>query len=305
MAQTILAYGEILWDILPDKRILGGAPFNFVFRTNTLGDNGLIVSSLGNDNLGEQARAQVRALGVDTSLLQKTDNAPTGTVEVTFDENHMPDYVINPNAAYDFIQSTETLIQAAIEAECICFGTLIQRAPKSRQTLRAVLNNASNAVKFLDINLRKKCYTKETILYKANILKLNDDEALMLRDMLGLFAESSTAFCRSMINLFKLDYVLITFGEFGALAQSAFSEEIYVPGYEIDVADSVGAGDAFSAAFVHHILSGHSLQTACEYSNAMGALAAMTHGGTAPISQNDMAALLQANKNRLVHPEFC
>lgn len=303
----ILAFGEILWDRLPDKTILGGAPFNFAFRVNSLGDYALFVSSLGTDGLGDKALDRIRSLELDSSLLQRCAVFPTGTVNVTFDENHMPDFVIYPNVAYDHIALTETLLHAAEQVECLYFGTLIQRAATSRQTLYELIDSAPQAVKFLDINLRKKCFSKQTILYsleKAHILKLNDDEVNLLRDVLGISFETYPGFCDFVINEFGLDYVLITFGEFGAFAQSSPGEQVYVPGYKIQLADSVGAGDAFSAAFVHSILAGNSLQGACALANALGALVATTYGATAVISYNEIDTFLHTKSERLTHPEF-
>ncbi|MBN1480572.1 hypothetical protein JXA70_09900 [candidate division KSB1 bacterium] len=306
--RKILAFGEILWDRLPDKTILGGAPFNFAFRVNSLGDYALFVSSLGIDGLGDKAFERVRSLGLDSSLLQRCTDFPTGTVDVSFDENHMPDFVINPSVAYDHIELTETLLHATEQAECLCFGTLIQRAATSRQTLYELIDATPQAVKFFDINLRKKCFTKQTILYsleKAHILKMNDDEVNQLRDILGISFETYPGFCEFIINEFELDYVLITFGEFGAFAQSSHGEQVYVPGYKIHLADSLGSGDAFSAAFVHSILGGNSLQVACELGNALGALVATTHGATAVMSHNEIETFLQTKSQRLTHPQFC
>jgi fructokinase len=306
MAKRILAFGEILWDILPEKTVLGGAPFNFTFRVNSLGDVGLFASSLGVDELGERALAHVRELGIPTSLMQHHPDRPTGTVDVSFDKDHMPDYVINPDVAYDHIRFTDELAEAAQQAECLCFGTLIQRGP-SRETLHEVISAAHAAVKFLDINLRKNCFSHETILYsleKANILKLNDDEVMQLNDILGLSFESFPSFCEFVAQEFNLDYILITLGERGAFAGSSLGEQVYLPGYKIDLADSLGSGDAFSAAFVHSLLGGHSLQAACELGNALGALVATTHGGTTVISADEIVTLLQSNSQRCWHPEF-
>jgi fructokinase len=307
MKKRILAFGEILWDILPDKTILGGAPFNFAYRLNSLGDEGLFVSSLGRDELGESALEHVRKLGMDTSLLQQNREFPTGTVDVSFDENHMPDYVINPGVAYDHIQLTEELLDAASNVNCLCFGTLIQRSEKSRQTLHALIEASVGAVRFLDINLRKDCYSRETIIYsleKANILKLNDDEVFKLREILEIPGENFPRFCEFVINEFGLDRVLVTFGEKGAFARSAGGEEVYVPGYRIDLADSLGAGDAFSAAFVHTLLRGHSLKSACDLGNALGALVAGTHGATAVISESEITNFIESGAGREYHPEF-
>ena len=304
---TILAFGEILWDVLPEKTILGGAPFNFAVRINSLGDNGLFVSSLGTDELGDKAFEQVRSLGVDTSLLQRSKKFPTGTVNVSFDAKHLPEYIINPDAAYDHIELTDALFAAAAQAGCLCFGTLIQRATKSRQTVHSLIDAAPNAIKFLDINLRRNCYAKDTILYslsKAHILKLNDAEVMQLCGILGFTFESFPKFCRQMNRDFDLDYTLVTFGEFGAFAQSTLGEEVYVPGYKVHLADSLGAGDAFSAAFVHHLLNGHSLRAACENGNALGALVATTHGGTEPVSETEIFTFLQKNTEQRIHREF-
>ena len=305
--KKILAFGELLWDVLPDKMILGGAPFNFAYRVNSLGDLGLFAGSVGVDELGDKAVEQARALGVDTYLLQRNSEFQTGVVDVSFDENHMPDYVIKTDVAFDHIKTTDALLKAVSEIECLYFGSLIQRAGVSRQTLYTLITAAANAVKFLDINLRKLCYSKESILYslhRANILKVNDDEVLQLREILGLPFKSFPGFCRTTINEFDLDYVLVTFGEFGALSQSAYGEQVYVPGHKIKLADSLGAGDAFSAAFIHHILNGRSLQTACEKGNALGAMVAKTHGATAPISDEQISNLLLSTAERNVHPEF-
>lgn len=307
MKKRILAFGEILWDILPDKTILGGAPFNFAYRVNSLGDEGLFVSSLGLDELGESAHEHVRRLGMDTSLLQRSPEFPTGTVNVSFDQNHMPDYVINPGVAYDHIKLSPDLLTAAAGIDCLCFGTLIQRAEESRKTLYALIEEVPGAVRFIDINLRKDCYSRETIIYsleKANILKLNDDEVFKLREILGIPGGTFPGFCEHIIDEFSLDTVLVTFGDSGAFARSAGGEEVYVPGYRIDLADSLGAGDAFSAAFVHSLLKGCSLQEACDLGNALGALVSTTHGATAVISKREVSRFMESDPGRKYHPEF-
>jgi fructokinase len=307
MRKTILAFGEILWDILPDQTILGGAPFNFAYRVNSLGDDAQFVSSLGRDELGEAAYAQVVELGVDTALLQRNAEVPTGTVDVSFDENHMPDYVINPNVAYDFIELNTDLLDTAAQADCLAFGTLIQRAETSRRTLYELINTATNAKKFYDINLRKDTFSEKTVSYSlnaANILKINDDEVWQLKDILDLSFTSFQDFCALALDKFDLDFVLITFGDKGAFAQSSRNEQTYVPGYKIDLADSLGSGDAFSAAFIHKLLNGASLQDACDYGNALGALVATTHGGTSIISKSEIDAFLQNGHERMYHPDF-
>ena len=174
MEKTVLAFGEVLWDILPSRTILGGAPFNFIYRVNSLGETGLMISRLGRDELGHRAHGQIVQSGLDTQFIQWDAELPTGTVEVSFDKQNNPDYFIVPDVAYDRIEITEELLDAASAADCVCFGTLSQRAAQSRKTLERLLKEAATGLKLLDINLRKQCYSLETVissLEKADVLK--------------------------------------------------------------------------------------------------------------------------------------
>ena len=144
MKKTVMAFGEVLWDILPSCVVLGGAPFNFAYRVHSLGDTGLMVSRLGWDELGRKAFDKILSLGLDAGLIQWDDDAPTGTVQVSFDAQNHPDYVIVPNVAYDRIEFTETLAKTAERVDCLCFGTLAQRAGTSRATLGELLEAAAD-----------------------------------------------------------------------------------------------------------------------------------------------------------------
>lgn len=289
MQKTVFSFGEILWDVLPSATILGGAPFNFAARINMLGDKGLMISRIGKDELGEKAFQKVKELGLDPSFLQWDEKYPTGTVDVSFDANKNPDYIINPNVAYDFVGFNKTLEEFVAKADCLCFGTLAQRSQKSRQTLNQLVEIASNAVLFLDINLRKLCYSSETIAYslqKANVLKLNEDEAAYLIQLYQFKTDSIPEFCNWMIEKWTLDYCLVTLGEKGAFAQSANGDSIYLPGYKINLVDPLGSGDAFSAGFVHKLLSGSTMQQACDFGNLIGAIVATQNGGTQPVTED-------------------
>ena len=307
MSLNILAFGEILWDILPDRSILGGAPFNFAYRVNSLGDRGIFVSRLGQDKLGRKARAQVKKLGIDTSFLQTDEHYPTGTVHVSFDANNTPDYVIVPDVAYDHIQPSDKLMTACKNAACVCFGTLIQRTTTSRETLETVLDASSGALKFLDINLRKKCFTKSAVLFSlkhADILKLNDDEVRQLGTILDFSFNSFQDFCQYAIKKWQLQYVLVSFGEYGACACSLNGEFVYSPGYKVNTIDSLGAGDAFSAGFLYNILRHKSLKESCKFGNVLGALVAATQGATEPIEKQQINDFSQSESKRLYHFEF-
>jgi fructokinase len=304
MQKTILSFGEILWDMLPTCTKLGGAPFNFIYRTNCLGERGIMVSRLGRDELGEQAMKMIRKLDMNTTYIQWDDERPTGTVKVSFDEDNNPDYVIIPKVAYDYIRTTDELLAIAAEADCLCFGTLIQRDYRSRQTLYQIIQVADRAIKLLDINLRKDCYSLGTVtasLEKADVLKLNDDEAAQLAKMLKLRSSCIDKVSEELLRRYHLACCVVTLGDRGAFAISADGAKSYIPGYEIELVDSLGAGDAFTAGFIHKYLRGAPLGECCRYGNAMGGIVATREGGTSPVSENDVSYLMSSDRRRIFY----
>ncbi|MFB3786615.1 MAG: carbohydrate kinase [bacterium] len=299
---NILAFGEVLWDIMPEGTVLGGAPFNFAFRANSLGHRAMMVSRLGRDDLGRQAEQRMRELNMDTRFVQWDSAHPTGTVKVTLDENNQPDYFIVPDVAYDAIEMTEELALAAGKADCVCYGTLAQRSPRSRETLAHILQLADQALKVLDINLRENCYTRESImasLERADVLKLNEDEARYLMDLFALEIRSLPEFCERIIQDWLLQCCVITLGERGALAMAADGKPVYVPGFLVTVVDPVGSGDAFTAGFITQYFQGKRLEDGCRYGNALGAMVAATAGGTAPIPPGEIDEFLRGGPARV------
>jgi fructokinase len=307
MKKTVVAFGEVLWDILPSCTVLGGAPFNFAYRVNSLGEAGLMASRLGRDDLGRQAFDKIASFGLQTRLVQWDEQAPTGTVQVSFDAQNNPDYVIVPNVAYDGIALTEFLADAVDRADCLCFGTLVQRAPTSAETLAALLERTERPLKLLDINLRKDCYNEESVVFSlgsADALKLNEDEAHTLGRMLGLRHDTLRGFCEDIVAEWGVEYCLVTLGENGAFGYAGDGRETYAPGYKVKLADSLGSGDAFSAGFVHRILRGASLREAVAFGNVLGAIVATQTGATTPITQEDLERFQNQKMERNVHPEF-
>ena len=307
MRKTILAFGEVLWDILPTVTTLGGAVCNFAYRVNSLGDNGFIVSRLGRDELGKEAFECALSLGLDTKYLQWDDHSPTGTVQVSFDKNNDPDFVIIPNVAYDYIEMTNLLREAARNADCLCFGTLSQRSAKSKETLKQVIELSDSSLKLLDINLRKDCYNIDTVTYsleKADILKLNEDELYQLAQMLNIANHNALQLCKNIIEKWSLRYCVVTLGEKGAFALSEKSEKAYVPGFKIDLMDSVGAGDAFTAGFVYYILRDLPLADACEFGNILGALVSTQKGATSPITKDEIELFKGKKMERIYDRTF-
>ncbi len=305
MEKTILSFGEVLWDILPNAITLGGAPFNFTYRVNCLGDKGIMVSRLGRDALGEQALEKIRELGVDPTYIQRDKRHPTGTVRVSFDEAHNPSYVIIPEVAYDYIETNDALLAVASQTDCLCFGTLAQRNLYARQTLRRIIKAASGTVKLLDINLRKDCYSPQTItssLAVANILKLNLDEARQLAGMLDLPNGAVDRIVDEIVQRYGIDCCIVTLGASGALAVSAQGEKVYVPGHEVQLVDSLGCGDAFSAGFIYQYLRNAQLAECCSYGNTLGAIVAAQKGGTVPLGQDDIMQFRSCRKGRISEP---
>lgn len=306
MSFKIVAFGEILWDLLPEGRTLGGAPFNFAYRVNSLGDTALPVSRLGRDPLGREALDLATSFGIDPSCLQWDESFPTGTVEVSFDGANNPDYLIVPSVAYDFIESTPELDQIVRRADCLCFGTLIQRSEVSRRSLRRLLENAASARKLLDVNLRKDCFTPEIVrqsLEVAHVVKLNEKEVFAVAEMLGMRALALPELVPDMVTMFSLESVVVTLADRGVFAASREGELVYVPGFRVPVVDSLGSGDAFSAGFIHRLLGGATLREACVFGNLMGAAAATKRGGTAPISRDEIKAVeQQREEERNVEP---
>jgi fructokinase len=297
LSSTIVSFGEALWDLLPTGPVLGGAPLNFANRLKSLGHRSIIVSRLGNDELGTKAREQIVTLGLNDTCLQWDDAYPTGTVEIHFDEDKNPDYTIIENVAYDYIEFSADLENIITSADCLCFGTLAQRNTVSRQTLQSLFSKFCGKFKLLDINLRKNCYADETLkssLEQANILKLSDEELAVLVDLLGLQGDSAPDQAEHLLKHAGLAYCVVTLGERGAFALSRRGEKIYSPGYHVNLVDPCGSGDGFAAGFIHALLEGDSLKHACRLGNALGAMVAQHEGATQPISYREVMAFMEA-----------
>ena len=307
MNYTIVSFGEVLWDLLPTGKLLGGAPFNLAYRVNSLGDRGIIASRLGEDALGKEACSTVAALGLDTAYLQRDSGCPTGTVRVSFDTQNNPDYFIVPEVAYDHIQANDDLLELASSADCISFGTLAQRSSQNRISLAALLDASGNSLKLCDINLRKDCYCRETVvssLERADILKMNEDEARLVARMLEFPDTGIVDICDKLVAGFYLSFCSVTLARNGAYSVSAGGESEYVPGYAIQAVDSLGTGDAFSAGFVNRILRKKPLREAVELGNKLATLVAARRGATPVISHEELESFPDIEYQRNIHPEF-
>jgi fructokinase len=301
MPKRIAAFGELLWDFLPTGKVLGGAPANFIYRINSFGDQGTLLSKVGNDKAGREAREALRKLGLSDENIQTDYEFPTGSVKVKIDRNGIPDFNIITDVAYDHIEINAEMIDAFRQADCVCFGTLVQRYGISKNTLRELVHEAPDVIKFLDINLRKKCYTAASVeesLRMTNILKTNDEELLVTKELLGLKSENLKDLAKEAIEKFNLEIILCTLGSNGAFCLTQDDSFHYDPGYQICLGDTVGSGDAFSAGFVHYYMNGFEIEEALRFGNAAGAMVATTTGATAPVSKEQILDFMTIPQNR-------
>jgi len=288
----ILGIGELLWDILPEGTRLGGAPANFAVMAARLGNHAAVLSRIGRDELGRKAVECLDSLPADASFLQMDPAQGTDRVTVAF-EGGQPHYTIHQPAAWDFLELTAPWAQLAQRADALCFGSLAQRSPQSRQTIQAlVAQTSASCVRVFDVNLRPPFIAGEVIresLELATVLKMNDAEAPQVLALLGLPDSSNSAPDRLrhaaeklLAEFPSLKMVAITRGAHGSLLVTR-NECCQHPGIPAQVADTVGAGDAFTAAMTHYLLRGADLATLNEAGNRWGAWVASQSGAMPPL----------------------
>jgi fructokinase len=278
--RTVVGLGELLWDLLPSGKQLGGAPANFAYITSLLGDRGIPASRLGEDALGAEAIRRLNKLALSTEFIQKDANHPTGTVKVEVDESGQPRFEISEAVAWDFLEWTPQWQKLAEQADAVCFGSLAQRSECSRSTIRSFLAASHSAVRVFDANFRQHFYTTEVFaesLKLATVVKLNHEELPRIVSMFGLEHRGEEDSVRCLLSRYELKLVCVTRGDKGSLLASAdeFDEH---PGFQVKVADTVGAGDAFTAAMIHGYLRGTSLAEINETANRVGAWVASQSG---------------------------
>lgn len=280
----VVGLGEILWDLLPTGRQLGGAPANFAYCSHLLGDRGIVASRIGRDQLGEDIRESLAKAGITDQFLQPDASQPTGTVRVQLDPAGQAKFEITQPAAWDFLEWTQDWQDLAKSADAVCFGSLAQRSVKSRETiLNFLVATSADALRIFDVNLRQSFYSTEIIcdsLSRANTVKLNHEEVPRVGELLGVNAGSEVSFCRSLMERFSLKLICITRGANGSLLCDRNSIHEH-SGLRVKVKDTIGAGDAFTAALVHQQLRGRGLAEMNEAANRMGAWVA-SHSGAMP-----------------------
>lgn len=278
--KVIVGIGELLWDMLPSGKAIGGAPANFAYHAGRLGEEGWVVSAVGDDALGHEILDVLDEKRLH-SLVAMVDK-PTGTVQVSLDDAGVPTYTIVEDVAWDHIPFTSKMQDLASRADAVCFGSLVQRNGSRASVLKFLEAVPASALKVFDINLRQHFYTPEILqksLEIADVLKINDEEIVTLSEMFGLGSDPREA-CRKLIRQYSLRFVLLTKGAQGSEVISPY--EVIPQGVgKVDVVDTVGAGDAFTAAFTVAYLRGDSLADAQKLAGEVTAYVC-SHKGAMP-----------------------
>jgi fructokinase len=311
----VLGLGELLWDVLPEGPRLGGAPANFTVMAGRLGNHAVLLSRIGRDDLGQRALDTLEPLPVDTSFVEIDPVHETGRVTVYF-EAGQPHYTIHQPAAWDFLELSGEWARLAERADAICFGSLAQRSLESRQTIQSLAaQTSSRCIRVFDVNLRTPFYSGEVIqesLELATVMKMNDAEVPQVLKLLGLAAthESGTAeprpnqkssavervslerrgAARLLSEFPTLQMVAVTRGGHGSLLVTR-DEWHEHPGLPVQVKDTIGAGDAFTAALTHYLLRGADLPTLNEAGNRWGGWVASQSGAMPPLPDEVRAGI--------------
>jgi len=297
----ILGLGEVLWDCFPDEERPGGAPANFAYHAARLGYQGGVLSRVGADERGEKLVHWLTQKGLRTDWIQRDPHHPTGTVTVDASQPDHPQFIIHENVAWDFMEVTVEWRAAVQSAVAVCFGTLAQRSPRSRETVGALLEGErSKRVVVYDVNLRQNFYNRgivERSLQLANLVKFNDEEARVLHHLLELPGTTELAWCQCLLDRFGVEGVCVTRGARGCMVVD-HTGWVEIPGIEVQVADTVGAGDAFTAAWIAARLQGWDVAKQANFANRVGALVASLPGAMPPVAEEYCRLLEQFRHQR-------
>jgi fructokinase len=280
--RVLVGIGEVLWDFLPAGRQLGGAPANFALHARELGADAYLISRIGRDALGEEILQRMREAGLPDDGISLDAAAATGTVAVELAADGQPLFTIHENAAWDFLAPTAAALSIVRHADAVCFGTLGRRCPGARAAIRSLVTaTPPGALRIFDINLRQQYYSKEIIkisLEEANFLKLSDQELPVLKDLLELKGNVH-AQIEQLAHRYGLILVALTRGACGSLLHfdGRWSDN---PGLKTEVADTVGAGDAFTAALAQGFLAGWDIEAVNNWANEIACYVCSQAGAT-------------------------
>ena len=294
MGIKIAGIGELLWDILPEGKQLGGAPCNFAFHMQQAGFETFVISAVGKDKNGEEIMEVLDQLQLKDSFVRKTRDYPTGTVTVKLDPAGIPDYTIHEHVAWDNIDWSDGLEALAGDVDAVCFGSLAQRDPVSGNTICRFLEATKpECLRVFDINLRQSYYTKEVIIKSlefANVLKLNEDELPVVGEYLG-YEGNEESQLNQLLNKFNLRLIAYTMGSSGSLLLT-HDERSSCKVPEIEVADTVGAGDSFTAILLAGMLNNLGLKTTHIAATEIAAFVCTQSGATPKLPRKLLSKII-------------
>ena len=297
----MIGLGELLWDFLPSGKMLGGAPANFAYMVSLLGNKGIVASRTGNDDLGREARDVMQRMRLSPAFMQEDPRHSTGMVSVKLDGDGQPEFEIKDSVSWDFLEWTPSWEELASGADVVCFGTLAQRSPVSRNTIQQFLRAVpERALRVYDVNLRGAFFTAEVLrssFIVAHIVKLNADELVRVTDLLGTGGHGEEERAVRLLEEFDLRMICVTRGAQGSLLMSK-EKTVAHGGFRIRIADAVGAGDAFTACLAHNYVLGKSLEEISESANRFGAWVATQSGATPAIPGAGLQEALNAIDSR-------
>jgi fructokinase len=280
-----IGIGEVLWDLLPTGRQLGGAPANFAYHAHALGAEALVVSRVGKDALGREILDRLQSLHLRTDGITTDPSAPTGTVGVALDAYGTPTFTIHENVAWDFLEAGESAMHEAAHTDAICFGSLGQRNPIARAAIRAILQAAPpGALRVFDINLRQHFWSRELIIKSlelANVFKLNDEELPLVARMLEITGDESSLL-RQLAERFRLRAVALTKAAKGS-SLLVGGEFVSCPVSKLAIADTVGAGDIYTAALTLGLLARHEPERIIHFAHRVAGYVCTQPGATPPM----------------------
>lgn len=281
----VLGLGEILWDILPGGKKLGGAPANFCYHASCLGADSYMLSGVGDDILGAEILKKLDGLGLRKDYIRVYSGHPTGTVDVVLDDMGIPSYRIHENTAWDNVIFEDGHKNLALAADAICFGTLGQRSKVTGDTIKRILDiSPKDALRVFDINIRQNFYSKEIIgesLNYCNVLKINEEELTLLTGLLGISGGKRREILNRILKDYDLNLIVLTLGREGSiLATPDYISQRDI--YDLPVKDTVGAGDAFTAAVVTGLLKNMDIDEINRRASILAGYVCSMEGGTPP-----------------------
>jgi len=294
MQNVIVGIGEILWDMLPSGKVIGGAPANFAYHAQELGESSIVVSCVGNDELGREIISSLEKKDMPTEFLYIDKSHPTGVVSARINKEGKPSYLIQEEVAWDYIPTSTLMRELAFKSAAVCFGTAAQRSQLSRMTIQTFVGlMEQDSIRVFDINLRQNFYSQdviETSLSLANVLKLNVNELSVVKKLLRLNGDEKKIL-NELSRKYSLNLIALTRGREGSILFTEGKTSNH-EGHKINVEDTVGAGDAFVAGLVTGMLRGYELDDLHNKANRVASYICSKHGAT-PSLTNEIRKLFK------------